>query len=81
MLNQQATWQMLELRPQLTQMLTGSGVKVGPARNVGQPTEDKNVGVPSKSLSSSAGARLTGGWRSAVAAVAAAVLAHVLLAA
>lgn len=82
MLNQQATWQMLELRPQLQQLLTGSGVKVGPINNVGQRTENKNVGVPSKTLSSSAGAAaFTGGWRALLSAFAAVVLAPLLLAA
>lgn len=81
MLNQQATWQMLELRPQLQQLLTSSGVKVGPINNVGQRTENKNVGVPSKTLSSSAGAAFTGGWRALLSAFAAVVLATLLLAA
>jgi hypothetical protein len=81
LLNQQATWQMLELRPQLQQMLTGSGVKVGPINNVGQVTEHKNVGVPSKGLTSSAGAAYTCGWRGLLSALAAVVLAPLLLAA
>ena len=79
LLNQQATWQMLELQPQLKQLLGGSAVKVAPASNVGKRTEEKNIGVPSKSLRSSAGGASCGGWRSAVAAFAAVVLAHVVL--
>jgi hypothetical protein len=81
MLNQQATWQMLELRPQLQKMLAGSGAKVGPINNVGKKTEDKNVRVPSKNLRSAAGAAVAGGWRAVLAACAAVVLAPVLLAA
>ena len=76
MLNQQATWQMLELRPQLQQLLTGSGVKVGNPMNVGQQTEDKNVGVPSKMLKSSAGSLKNATmWGTLLAAVAAVLLA------
>jgi hypothetical protein len=81
MLNQQATWQMLELRPQLQKMLTGSGVKVGPINNVGQRTEGKNVGVPSKSMTSAAGEGRAGGWRSKLAVLVVALVAHVVLAA
>lgn len=80
LLNQQATWQMLELRPQLQKMLTGSGVKVGPINNVGQPTESKNVGVPSKGMTSAAGQGSAGGWRSKLAVLAVALVAHVILA-
>jgi hypothetical protein len=79
LLNQQATWQMLELQPQLKQLLGGSAVKVAPASNVGKRTEAKNIGVPSKNLRSSAGGASCGGWRSAVAAFAAAVFAHVVI--
>jgi hypothetical protein len=81
MLNQQATWQMLELRPQLQKMLAGSGAEVGSINNVGKKTEDKNVGVPSKHLKSAAGAAVAAAWRAVMAACAAAVLAPVLLAA
>lgn len=73
---------MLELRPQLQKMLTGSGVKVGPVKNVGQATEDKNIGVPSKNLKSSAmTAGGAGVWRPLLAAVLAVVLAPFMLAA
>lgn len=81
MLNQQATWQMLELRPQLEKMLAGSGAKVGPINNVGTRTDGKNVGVPSKNYRSAAGAAMAGGWRAVLAACAAVLLAPVLLAA
>lgn len=80
MLNQQATWQMLELRPQLQKLLAGSGVKVGPVNNVGQRTEGKNVGVPSKSMTSAAGEGLAGGWKSKLAVLVVTLVAHVVLA-
>jgi hypothetical protein len=81
MLSQQATWQMLELRPQLQQLLTGSGVKVGAASNVGQKTQDKNVGAPSKTLKSDARGAATGVWSTLLTGVAAALLAPFVLAA
>lgn len=84
MLNQQATWQMLELRPQLQKMLAGSGAKVGPINNVGQQTEDRKVGVraPPKDSKqkSAAGAALVGGWKSVLAAGVALLMAPALLA-
>jgi len=67
---------MLELRPQLQQLLTGSGVKVGSAQNVGQKTEDKNMGVPSSRMTkSAASAAASRTWPAILAAAAAAVLA------
>lgn len=65
---------MLELRPQLQQLLTGSGAKVGPAQNIGQKTEDKNMGVPSSRMTSAAGAA-SRTWLVMLAAAAAAMLA------
>lgn len=38
LLSQMATWQMLQLKPQLQQLLAGSGAAVGEARNVGATT-------------------------------------------
>jgi hypothetical protein len=76
MLSQQATWSILALRPQLQQLLAGSGVTVGTPVNVGRATSDKNVGVPSKGLTSAAGASVSlARMLAAAAAVAAAVMA------
>lgn len=81
MLNQQASWQMLELKPQLQQLLQGSGVKVGNPENVGRKTEDKNVGVPSKNLKSAAGCASSGVLTPVVFALLVALLMHQGLAA
>eukprot|EP00878_Enallax_costatus_P000930 GHUV01001060.1.p1 GENE.GHUV01001060.1~~GHUV01001060.1.p1 ORF type:complete len:719 (+),score=173.97 GHUV01001060.1:262-2418(+) len=53
LLSQMATWQMLELKPQLQQLVAGSGVVISEARNVGTATPDKDIGK--KPLQSSSG--------------------------
>ena len=73
MLNQQATWSILQLRPQQQKMLGGSGVAVGAPQNKGRQTSDKNVGVPSKNLRSSAAGLTAARWL-ALALAGAAVL-------
>jgi hypothetical protein len=74
MLSQQATWSMLELRPQLQKLLGGSGVAVGAPQNKGRQTTDKNVGVPSKNLKSGAAGLTAASWMAVVLAGAAALL-------
>lgn len=48
LLSQMATWQMLELKPQLQELVAGSGAVVSNATNVGTAASDKNIGNPKK---------------------------------
>lgn len=54
LLSQLATWQMLELKPQLQQLVEGTGATVGDGNNVGTATSNKNVGNPDKRVPTSA---------------------------
>lgn len=55
LLSQQATWQMLQLEPQLKKLVGGSKVTVSAPRNVGTATTDENKGSPTKSSSAAQG--------------------------
>lgn len=53
LLSQMATWQMLQLQPQLEKLLAGSGAVVTEAKNVGVPTGGdtfSNIGGSSTSF-------------------------------
>jgi hypothetical protein len=51
LLSQQASWQMLQLRPQLQQLVAGSSAAVAAPVNTGTTTRDKEQGEPTKSRS------------------------------
>lgn len=78
LLSQLGSWQMLQLRPQLTKLLAGTGVAVATPRNIGSATHDANLGhpdyeAPSAGARSGAGLITAAQQLSAWVAVAAAV--------